>query len=81
MNTELENLGAILDDAVAFLKPGARLCVISFHSLEDRIVKRKFKNNEMLEVLTGRPVVPSQAELAENNRSRSARLRVAEKRS
>ena len=81
VNTELENLGAILDDAVAFLKPGARLCVISFHSLEDRIVKRKFKNNEMLEVLTGRPVVPSQAELAENNRSRSARLRVAEKRS
>jgi len=81
VNTELENLAAILDDAVAFLKPGARFCVISFHSLEDRIVKRKFKNNEMLEVLTGRPVVPSQAELAENSRSRSARLRVAEKRS
>lgn len=81
VNTELENLAAILDDAVAFLKPGARFCVISFHSLEDRIVKRKFKNNELLEVLTGRPVVPSQAELAANSRSRSARLRVAEKRS
>lgn len=81
VNTELENLARILDDAVGFLKPGARFCVISFHSLEDRIVKRKFKNNGMLEVLTGKPVTPSLAETAANFRSRSARLRVAEKRS
>lgn len=80
VNTELENLAKILDDAVDFLNPGARLCVISFHSLEDRIVKRKFRNNEMLEILTGKPVVPSFAETAANARSRSARLRVAQKR-
>lgn len=80
VNTELENLARILDDAVAYLKPGARFCVISFHSLEDRLVKRKFKNNKMLEVLTRRPVVASNQELAENPRSRSARLRVAQKR-
>ena len=80
VNTELENLARILDDAALFLNPGARFCVISFHSLEDRIVKRKFKNNEMLEVLTGKPVVPSSAETIANARSRSARLRVAQKR-
>ncbi|MDK9708751.1 MAG: 16S rRNA (cytosine(1402)-N(4))-methyltransferase RsmH [Desulforhopalus sp.] len=79
VNTELENLARIIDDATQFLKPGARLCVISFHSLEDRIVKRKFKNNGMLEVLTGKPVIPSSAEIAANARSRSARLRVAQK--
>ncbi len=80
VNTELENLAAILDGAVEFLKPGARFCVISFHSLEDRIVKRKFNNNERLNVLTKKPVVPSLAETAVNARARSARLRVAQKR-
>jgi len=80
VNTELENLARILDDAVRFLKPGANICVISFHSLEDRIVKRKFKNNELLEVLTGKPVMSSPEEIAMNPRSRSARLRVARKR-
>jgi 16S rRNA (cytosine1402-N4)-methyltransferase len=80
VNTELENLAAILDEAVLFLKPGARFCVISFHSLEDRIVKRKFNNNERLDVLTKKPVVPSLAETAVNARARSARLRVAQKR-
>lgn len=80
VNTELENLARILDDAVRFLKPGANFCVISFHSLEDRIVKRKFKNNELLEVLTGKPVMSSSEEIAANPRSRSARLRVARKR-
>lgn len=79
VNTELENLARILDDGVRFLKPGARFCVISFHSLEDRIVKRKFKNNELLEVLTAKPVVPSAEEVDGNPRSRSARLRVAQK--
>lgn len=79
VNTELENLARILDDGVIFLKPGARFCVISFHSLEDRIVKRKFKNNELLEVLTGKAVLPTEAETAVNARSRSAKLRVARK--
>jgi 16S rRNA (cytosine1402-N4)-methyltransferase len=80
VNTELENLAHIIDDAVKFLKPGANFCVISFHSLEDRIVKRKFKNNELLEVLTSKPVMSSPEEIAINPRSRSARLRVARKR-
>jgi 16S rRNA (cytosine1402-N4)-methyltransferase len=80
VNTELENLAHILDDGVRYLKPGANFCVISFHSLEDRIVKRKFRNNEMLEVLTGKPVMSSPEEIAVNPRSRSARLRVARKR-
>ena len=79
VNTELENLGRILDDGVRFLKPGACFCVISFHSLEDRIVKRKFRNNEELEVLTNKPVMASPEEIAVNPRSRSARLRVARK--
>jgi 16S rRNA (cytosine1402-N4)-methyltransferase len=79
VNTELENLGTILDEGVKYLKPGARFCVISFHSLEDRIVKRKFRNNDSLVVLTSRPVLPTEEEIAANPRSRSARLRVAEK--
>ena len=79
VNTELENLARILDDGVRYLKPGANFCVISFHSLEDRIVKRKFRNNEQLEVLTSKPVMSSPEEIAVNPRSRSARLRVARK--
>lgn len=80
VNTELENLARILDDGVRYLKPGAKFCVISFHSLEDRIVKRKFRDNELLDVLTGRPIQSSPEEIAINPRSRSARLRVAQKR-
>jgi 16S rRNA (cytosine1402-N4)-methyltransferase len=79
VNTELENLASILDDGVKFLRPGARFCVISFHSLEDRLVKRKFLGNEQLEILTRKPVIPSAEEIADNARSRSARLRVAQK--
>jgi 16S rRNA (cytosine1402-N4)-methyltransferase len=77
VNTELENLARILDEAVPLLKPGARLCVISFHSLEDRIVKRKFRQNKQLEILTAKPVMPRAEEMEVNPRSRSARLRVA----
>lgn len=77
VNTELENLSRILDEAASLLKPGARFCVISFHSLEDRIVKRKFRESTLLEVLTPRPIVPQAAEIEENPRSRSARMRVA----
>lgn len=80
VNTELENLARILEEAPAYLKPGARFCVISFHSLEDRMVKRKFRQNMDLEVLTSKPVVATQREVDANPRSRSARLRVAQKR-
>jgi len=79
VNTELENLATLLDDVVSVLKPGGRICVISFHSLEDRLVKRKFKANKELEVITSRPVVPMEEEVYANPRARSARLRVAEK--
>jgi 16S rRNA (cytosine1402-N4)-methyltransferase len=77
VNTELENLSAIIDDAGKFLKPGARLCIITFHSLEDRIVKRKFREHNDFEVITSRPVVASEKEVRANPRSRSAKLRVA----
>lgn len=79
VNGELENLARILDEGTEVLKPGAAFCVISFHSLEDRIVKRKFRENQKLEVVTQRPLVPTAEELALNKRSRSARLRVARK--
>ncbi len=79
VNTELENLAAILEDGVSCLSPGARFCVISFHSLEDRMVKRKFRENKELRVLTKKPVVAGSMERELNRRSRSARMRVAEK--
>lgn len=79
VNGELENLAKAIDDSVPFLKVGARLAVISFHSLEDRIVKRKFLANQRLAVVTKKPVVASPEELDDNPRARSARLRVAEK--
>ncbi len=79
VNTELENLAAILEDGVRYLKPGARFCVISFHSLEDRMVKRKFRASDELKVLTKKPIVAGSEERENNRRSRSARLRVAEK--
>jgi len=79
VNTELENLAGILESGVPRLLPGARFCVISFHSLEDRMVKRRFRENKELKVLTKKPLVASPEEQKENRRSRSARLRVAEK--
>ncbi len=79
VNTELENLSKILDTAADHLNPGSRFCVISFHSLEDRMVKRKFRENDKFKVLTKKPVMASQKEKEINPRSRSARLRVAEK--
>jgi len=79
VNTELENLAAILEDGVSCLSPGARFCVISFHSLEDRMVKRKFRENNELRVLTKKPICAGSMEKEQNRRSRSARMRVAEK--
>lgn len=73
---------AILTDALKripnFIKPGGRIAIISFHSLEDRIVKQAFRDDERLEVLTRKPLRPSDAEVAENPRSRSAKMRVAQ---
>jgi len=77
VNRELENLARILDATGDILKPEGRICVISFHSLEDRLVKWKFKENPLLRVLTKKPVMPSEAERRLNPRARSAKLRAA----
>jgi 16S rRNA (cytosine1402-N4)-methyltransferase len=82
VNRELEVLEEALTKAVERLNKTARICVISFHSLEDRIVKFKFRNfshNEVLKIITPKPLVPTQGEIKENPSSRSAKLRVAEK--
>jgi 16S rRNA (cytosine1402-N4)-methyltransferase len=82
-NDELRGLEAFLSDAASALRPGGRLAVIAFHSLEDRAVKHTFRRlsaeDERFEVLTRRPVVPDAAECARNPRARSARLRVLER--
>lgn len=93
-NRELEVLTNALDDFITLLKPGGRLCIITFHSLEDRIVKSAFRRNESPctcppefpvcvcgkksrgTVITKKPIMPSEGELEENNRSKSAKLRV-----
>lgn len=96
-NRELEVLKDSLDDFIDLLNPGGRLCVITFHSLEDRIVKTIFRKNENPctcppefpvcvcgkvskgQVVTRKAILPSAQELAENSRSKSAKLRVFEK--
>ncbi len=79
VNRELEELSASLPRAVGILAPGGRVVVISYHSLEDRIVKRFFLEEPRLDVLTKAPVRPSAAEASRNPRARSAKLRAAEK--
>ncbi|MGH7739295.1 MAG: 16S rRNA (cytosine(1402)-N(4))-methyltransferase RsmH [bacterium] len=97
VNQELQVLEKGLAAALRALKPGGRLAVISFHSLEDRVVKQFFKRESVdcvcppeipfcqcdhrasLKILTGKPVTASEAEMADNPRSRSAKLRVSEK--
>ncbi|CAI8033531.1 Ribosomal RNA small subunit methyltransferase H [Geodia barretti] len=82
INAELENLAMGLDVAIQLLKPGGCLCVIAFHSLEDRIVKHRFRTCEhtaSLEILTKRPILPDAVEVQHNPRARSAKLRVARK--
>lgn len=97
VNSELESLAAAIPDAIEALAPGGRLAVISFHSLEDRVVKWAFRRaagmmvpseqggtdecqgEAVVSILTKRPVLPGDAEVELNSRSRSAKLRVIEK--
>ena len=82
VNDELANLTALLDRAPRALAVGGRVGIISFHSVEDRQVKQQFRSADaagVLRVLTNRPVVPAEAEQRANPRSRSAKLRAAEK--
>ena len=97
VNRELEGLGEFLETSVDLLQAGGRLAVISFHSLEDRVVKRTLRRlagqcecnprlprcqcgaRRVVEILTRRPVAPSEREVGENPRARSAKLRGAEK--
>lgn len=94
VNQEMEVLKEFLEQSLEILKPEGRLSVISYHSLEDRLVKRFMKNGmfegeperdffgrfEVPFKLIGKMIVPSEAEIKENNRARSAKLRIAEKR-
>ncbi len=77
VNDELGALEASLDAAFDVVRPSGRIAVISFHSLEDRIVKRRFRETPRVVPLTRKPIVPGEAELAANPRARSAKLRVA----
>ncbi len=97
VNKELEVLKEVIEKAVSILTVGGRLCIITFHSLEDRIVKQEFMRlakpcvcpNDFpvcicgkkpeVEVITRKPILPSDAELTENPRARSAKLRVVQK--
>ncbi|PSO44640.1 MAG: 16S rRNA (cytosine(1402)-N(4))-methyltransferase, partial [Parcubacteria group bacterium QH_9_35_7] len=80
VNKELKSLKQALPQAVEVLDNLGRIAVISFHSLEDRIVKHFFKDNEdRLEIITKSPITPAESELEQNPKARSAKLRVAEK--
>jgi 16S rRNA (cytosine1402-N4)-methyltransferase len=82
VNQELPNLQSLLKHAPGFLKPGGRLAVISFQSMEDRLVKQAFRTLEqtgVVRVLTKKPVAPTESEIERNPRSRSAKMRVVER--
>ena len=87
VNEELDNLKVFLADAPELLKPGGRLCILSYHSLEDRIVKNRFREwvrgegrkTPPFRLLTPKPVVPSEEEISRNPRARSAKMRAIEK--
>lgn len=82
VNRELEALRTGIEKAIDLLSPGGRIAVISFHSLEDRIAKhtfRDFSHKGVLKIITKKPIMAGEGELAQNAASRSAKLRVAEK--
>ncbi|MBP9864365.1 16S rRNA (cytosine(1402)-N(4))-methyltransferase RsmH [Patescibacteria group bacterium] len=79
VNDELGALKEAIVGAREVLRPGGRLAIISFHSLEDRIVKQAFKGAEDLNIITKKPLIPTEEERQQNPRSRSAKLRIAEK--
>ena len=82
VNNELENLERLLGSAPELLNKNGRIAVISFHSLEDRLVKNNFKQNEkqnVYRIVTKKPIVPTREEVASNRRARSAKLRIAQK--
>ena len=97
LNRELDVLKESLDDMIEILNPGGRICIITFHSLEDRIVKSTFRKNENPctcpshfpvcvcgnvskgRVITRKPILPSEEELRDNSRSKSAKLRIFER--
>jgi 16S rRNA (cytosine1402-N4)-methyltransferase len=82
VNQEMENTAALLKRGPGFLKAGGRMAVISFQSMEDRLVKQAFRSAEQagsVRLLTKRPVGPSEDEVGRNPRSRSAKMRVVEK--
>jgi 16S rRNA (cytosine1402-N4)-methyltransferase len=77
VNEELKWLEVALRRAAECLRPDGRVAILSFHSLEDRRVKEAFRDDDRLEVLTRRPVKPSEGEIDANPRSRSAKLRAS----
>ncbi len=79
VNHELDNLKSALPQAVDLLASGGRLAVISFHSLEDRIVKHFFQSNKQIKLINKKPIMASEEEIKKNPRARSAKLRVVEK--
>ena len=81
VNQELDALDDLLDQVIPGVVTGGRVAILSFHSLEDRRVKQKFKMDQRFKALTKKPIEPSFEEVSQNSRARSAKLRVAEKNS
>ena len=79
VNDELGALERTLRSAADWFRPGGRLAIISFHSLEDRMVKQAFRDDQRWNPLTKKPMRPTENEVELNSRSRSAKLRIAER--
>ncbi len=79
VNQELKSLEILLEKAPPSLVPGGKIAIISFHSLEDRLVKHGLRNSPLLKVLTKKPITAQEDEITNNVRSRSAKLRIAQR--